>query len=128
MDMDLIETSVLGLSVSRSLTLYIMSSYGSLFVLICYRKKLLWWRLSKVRTYKYRMSLWVILFLLFFFYNSSVSFYSRLLVYLVSDSWSSGSVRFDFHLVELALSLCNIILSFYNSIASQNKLLTAEFT
>jgi hypothetical protein len=52
--------------------LHIVWLYISLFVPICFRKKMIWWWLSKAQIYEYNRSLRVILLLHFF--NRTVEF------------------------------------------------------
>lgn len=61
---DLMETALLGLGVSRSFTLCIVSClWASVFVSLCCKRKILWLWLSKVLIYAYsRILLGVILF------------------------------------------------------------------
>jgi hypothetical protein len=50
-----VDTGYLGTCAPRSLTLWIiMSGNGSVFIPICYRWKLLWWRLNKALFCEYR--------------------------------------------------------------------------
>lgn len=50
---DLLETYYLRFSAPRCLTLLKLSSCGSVFISISFRKKLFWWRLSKSLIYAY---------------------------------------------------------------------------
>lgn len=83
----LMETSHLGLSVPKFLTLHTVWLWVSIFVPICSMRKPLWWWLSKALIHEEgRISLGVTLSLNYF--TSSVWFYPRTLCYLVCNSWS----------------------------------------
>ena len=78
------KTSYLGLGIPKFLTLYKVWLWVSVFVLICFRRKLLWWWLHKTLISKTAERHWGVMF----YYNSHTLFYPRSQSYLVSCSWS----------------------------------------
>ena len=76
----------------------------SIFVLIFYRRKLLWWWLSETRVYGYSRMPLVAILLQHSLDKNSIWFSPRSMAFLVSGYWHPSSVRNVFYLMEGALN------------------------